>query len=168
MSDPPGSPPSGGVLPDHLDRLLIGRMPARLALTVLACAENPGLPAGLWRSGAVALAGGDNDVTDEQLLGFARGPAMAGTVVGGSLDGEPVHRLSPYAAEEVLPPAARSAVQGRLTVAWLAYGRELGWPDAPGYLLRHLPRHALAAGIDGERVVEGREAIGVARRRRRA
>jgi hypothetical protein len=110
-------------------------------------AEDPGLPTGLWRSGAVALAGGGNDVTDEQLLSFARGPAIAGAVVGDSLDGEPVHRLSPYATEEVLPPAARSAVQGRLTVAWLAYGRDLGWPNAPGYLLRHLPRHALAAGL---------------------
>ncbi len=140
MSDPPA-----GILPDHLDRSLIGRVPARLALVVLAFAEEPGLPTALWRSGIDALAGPPGAVTDEQLLEFARIPSIEGTVIE---SGAGTHRLTRPAIDEILPtaPAARE-IQRRLTLAWLAHGRDLGWQNAPSYLLRHLPRHALAAGL---------------------
>ena len=144
MSDSPRSSGSGGILPEHLDRSLVGRMPARLALAVLGFAEEPGLPPALWRSGAAALAGpGGGDVTDEQLLEFARGPAMG--VVSAAED--PDEGACWTAAPTIEAPAAREEIQRRLTVAWLAHGRDLGWRNAPSYLLRNLPRHALEGGL---------------------
>src|SRR5262245_60815726 len=124
MSEPPS-------LPGHIDRLLVGRVPARLALTVLAFAEEPGLPTALWRSGITALAGPESvGVTDEQLREFARLPVMAGVL----LSSDDAYRMSPAAIDEVRPVAA-AAIQHRLTLAWIADGRNLGWRHAAAYLL---------------------------------
>jgi WD40 repeat protein len=154
MTDPSQVPPAA-TLSTHLDRYLVGRVPARLALIVLAFAEEPGLPVALWRSGTAALAAAgadvvaDDVVTDEQLMGLARGPLTVGAVIEiGGPDGEgPVYRLSVAAADELRPgeSAATAAIQRRLAAAWFAHGRRVGWDNAPDYLLRNLPRHALAA-----------------------
>ena len=128
--------------------------PASQALTALAFAEAPGLPAELWQAvtGSIYHA----PVTAAELARFARSSA-ANFLVETSADGAaaPVFRLFHQALNDALL-SARSHVSSRqddeqaLTLALEAYGRGGGWENAPEYLLRSLPGHAAAAGLIDE------------------
>ncbi|MBO0869994.1 MAG: trypsin-like peptidase domain-containing protein, partial [Micromonosporaceae bacterium] len=137
-----------------LDRYLervppLGRVPARLVLTVLAYAEAPGLPIELWQSGLAALGA---EVGTEELSRFAHSSAANFLVESGTDRGATAFRLFHQALNDALlrgraASAAPPDDRQRLVRAWLAYGRSTSWESAPGYLLRSLPSHALAAGL---------------------
>ena len=132
-------------------------MPAGQALTALAFAEAPGLPAELWQLAAEAIYG--TRVSTEDLTRFARSSAANFLVeAGGKAIGQghgpalgAAWRLFHQALNDALL-RMRSDVMPRddderaFTAAFTRYGRLSNWEDAPGYLLRSLPGHAAAAG----------------------
>ena len=125
-----------------------GAAPARLALTVLAYAETPGLPISLWRAATEALSG---RVGERELTEFARTSAANFLVETGGA-ARPTYRLFHQALNEALLAnrdeiASRSDDERRLVAAWIGAGRTAGWSAAPEYLLRSLPRHAARAGL---------------------
>lgn len=127
---------------------------AEEALTALASAEAPGLPASLWRVALRALAIGD--IPEEVLTRFARSSA-AGFLIEtfGEDDQGATFCLSHQALSDALLQARAhvadpAADERALTKAFLAAGQQAGWVDAPGYLLRSLPTHALRAGMTGD------------------
>jgi WD40 repeat protein len=118
--------------------------PARLALTVLAYAEAPGLPVELWAAGIAALGG---QSTVDGLRTFAHTSAANFLVESGTDPAASSYRLFHQALNEALlrararvEPAASD--EGRLFDAWRRIGRTGGWASAPEYLLRWLPAHA--------------------------
>ncbi|HZN19721.1 MAG TPA: AAA family ATPase [Micromonosporaceae bacterium] len=133
----------------YLARLFqAGQAPARMALTVLAFAEEPGLPLPLWRAGIIAL--GCN-VTEEQLARFARSSAGNFLVETGADPARRAYRLFHQALNEALrrgrgAVAAPDADERRLVEAWLHHGKVTGWAGVGDYLLRWLPAHAQRAG----------------------
>jgi WD40 repeat protein len=141
---------------DALDTYLAGLpdaggAPARLALTVLAYAETPGLPIVLWRTATEALGG---RVSEIQLTEFARTSAANFLVETGGA-GNPRYRLFHQALNEALlagrdEVGARPQDEHRLAETWIAYGRRAGWTAVPEYLLRSLPAHAANAGLVDE------------------
>lgn len=132
-----------------------GQTPARMALTVLAFAEAPGLPLPLWRAGIIAL--GCN-VTEEQLARFARSSAGNFLVETGTDPARRAYRLFHQALNDALL-RGRSAVatqavdERRLVEAWLHHGKVTGWAGAD-YLLRWLPAHAQRAGAVDDLLAE--------------
>jgi WD40 repeat protein len=123
-------------------------VPAAAVLTALAFAYPPGLPSSLWRVAVAALTG--TELTEEDLTRFARSSAANFLVETAS--GQ-AYRLFHQALNDVLLAARAerapyTADQRALTVALYAYGQEIGWDNAPPYLLRSLPAHA----ADGERL----------------
>jgi WD40 repeat protein len=131
-----------GGLPDA------GGAPARLALTVLAYAETPGLPIALWQVATEALGGQASEV---QLSEFARTSAANFLVETGGA-GNPRYRLFHQALNEALlanrdEVGARAQDERRLAETWIGSGRKSGWAAAPEYLLRSLSRHAARAGL---------------------
>src|SRR6266540_9172 len=121
-----------------------GRAPARLALTVLAYAEAPGLPLPLWRAGLIALG---SNVSEEQLALFARTSAANFLVETTADPAMRAYRLFHQALNEALlrsraTIASRIEDERRLVEAWLHHGQATGWPGASEYLLRWLPAHA--------------------------
>lgn len=134
-------------------------VPAETLLAVLALAESPGLPVGLWRIAAKALA--FSDVTDAALLKFARSSAMSFVVESSAVDGVGEFRLFHQALNDALlhtraKIARRHEDEQALTRAFMAVGQEAGWEDhASAYLLRGLPAHAARAGLIDELLADG-------------
>jgi WD40 repeat protein len=130
----------------------VAGLPADRALTVLAFAEAPGLPAGLWQLAIEAIDG--TRISAEDLARFARSSAANFLVeTGGEAAAEGhAYRLFHQALNDALL-RRRSEVMPRadderaLTLAFTGHGRRGRWKDAPEYLLRSLPAHAAAAGL---------------------
>ena len=145
----------------YLQRLSpIAGLPANHALTALAFAEAPGLPAGLWQLAAEAMY--RRRVHADDLTRFARSSA-ANFLVETTGDGDeflgagitPVYRLFHQALNDALLRARsdltpRSEDERALAQAFITYGRLSNWQKASGYLLRSLPGHAHAAGLVDE------------------
>ena len=135
----------------------VAGFPARCALTALAFAEAPGLPAELWQLAVEAIY--RTRIRAEDLTRFAGSSAAnflveaGGEVAAEALDtgAAAVWRLFHQALSDallrarsdVMPPAYDERA---LTLAFVRHGRLSKWQDAPGYLLRSLPGHADAAG----------------------
>jgi WD40 repeat protein/DNA-binding SARP family transcriptional activator len=137
----------------YLERLSpVAGLPAARALTVLAFAEAPGLPARLWQLAIEAVDGAR--VSAEDLARFARSSAGNFLVeTGGEAATEDhTYRLFHQALNDALL-RARADVMPRadderaFTLAFTRHGRRSSWKDAPDYLLRSLPAHAAAAGL---------------------
>lgn len=124
---------------------------ADAVLTALAFAEADGMPVDLWREALPAL--GARIVPAAELVKFARSPAASFLVESSSSGpGGTVFRLFHQALNDALLRARAEDASYRdderaLTRAFLAAGRDAGWPHAPVYLLRHLPSHAARAGM---------------------
>ncbi|QSB13061.1 trypsin-like peptidase domain-containing protein [Natronosporangium hydrolyticum] len=148
------SPTVDAALESYLAGLApVGTSSARLALTVLAYAESPGIPLPMWHAGIAALGG---DAEELQLAEFAHGPAanfLVGTDSGPSVRG---YRLFHQALADALRRAretsgvSNAADQASLLAVWLRQGRGTGWTTAYDYLLRRLPVHAEQAGAVDE------------------
>ena len=135
-----------------------GRTPARLALTVLAYAEPPGLPLPLWRAGVAALGG---SASEDELAGFARSAAGNFLVEADTGPSVRAYRLFHHALGEALrrgrdQGGTGTADERALFDAWLRQGRATGWPAAYDYLLRALPAHARRAGRIDEMLADDR------------
>ena len=122
------------------------------ALTALAFADAPGLPAKLWQLAIEAIDG--TRISAEDLARFARSSAANFLVETGgeaATEGQ-TYRLFHQALNDALL-RRRSEVMPRadderaLTLAFIRRGRRNSWKDAPDYLLRSLPAHAAAAGL---------------------
>ena len=152
----------GVALEGYLKRLTgaCGLSAARI-FTALAFAEAPGLTARLWQLAIEALppakVADDWPVTApaEQLAAFAQSAAANFLVEAGeeatgpNSPGGRSYRLFHQALSDALLESRkqfRANDERALTDAFMAYGRKTGWAKAPRYLLRSLPRHALAAG----------------------
>jgi WD40 repeat protein len=140
-------------LASYLERLNpVAGLPADRALTVLAFAEAPGLPARLWQMAIEAIDG--TRISAEDLTRFARSSAANFLVETGgeAATGGQTYRLFHQALNDALL-RRRSEVMPRvdderaLTSAFIKHGRRSRWKDAPNYLLRSLPMHAAAAGL---------------------
>jgi WD40 repeat protein/DNA-binding SARP family transcriptional activator len=144
----------------YLERLSpVAGLPADRALTALAFAEAPGLPATLWQLAVQAIDGAQ--VSAENLTRFARSSAAnflveaSGEEAGadhGAGAALPVYRLFHQALNDALLRARSDAMpraddERALTLAFTVYGQLSKWENAPGYLLRSLPSHAYAAGL---------------------
>ena len=146
----------------------VGEVPAIHALTALAFAEAPGLPAGLWHLAIEALYGTTQAHTGD-LARFARSSAANFLVetghpvtpgAGGEVGG-PVYRLFHQALNDALlrhraDITARAGDERALTRAFLARGQRSGWHNVPAYLLRALPGHAQAAGMADDLLTDDR------------
>jgi WD40 repeat protein len=141
----------------YLDRVPpVGIVPADLALTILAFAEAPGLPIDLWQLGLEALSG--THVTTADLSQFARSSAANFLIETGADTGSRhfrVFRLFHQALNDALlraraDVAARNDDERAVATAFIRRGRESNWGEAPGYLLRSLAGHAVAAGLIDE------------------
>jgi hypothetical protein len=111
------------------------------ALDVLAYAESPGLTVELWQVGMVALG---VPIAEEDLRRAVRivPQLLIESRAGGA---EPVYQPRAWRR----PPAGGDE-ERRLVWAWLWHGREMGWRQAPEYLLRSLPGHAARTGLVDE------------------
>jgi WD40 repeat protein/DNA-binding SARP family transcriptional activator len=178
----------------YLERLSpVAGVAADRALTALAFAEAPGLPARLWQLAIEAIDG--THVSTEDLARFARSSAAnflvetGGDAAAGDDDprGGTVYRLFHQALNDALlrrrsEVMARADDERALTLAFTRHGRRGRWKDAPEYLLRALPGHAQAAGLvddllcddayllhaDLRRLMQVADAAGSAPGRRRA
>ena len=135
----------------------VAGIPARHALTALAFADAPGLPATLWQLAVKAIYG--RRVNAESLIQFARSSAANFLVETASEISDdargpgvaPVYRLFHQALNDALLRARvditpRSDDERKLTRAFMRHGELSKWQRAPEYLLRSLPAHAYAAG----------------------
>jgi hypothetical protein len=135
----------------------VGGVPAGDLLAALAHAEDPGLPLSLWALAVRALTG--RGIGEGRLGGFAAASAAAFLVETSAAGGQPVFRLFHQALADALlaarARARRAEADGAALVrAFLAHGRRVGWRDAPAYLLRSLPGHAVQAGAVDELLAE--------------
>lgn len=136
---------------DALDRYVAGLssvdgLAARLALTVLAYAEAPGLTVPLWRAGIEALGGA---ASAQALDAFARASAANFLIESGEGPSARSYRLFHQALNEALRRGrgdAGPADEAKLVDGWLRLGRDDGWAAAPEYLRRWLPMHAAHVG----------------------
>ncbi len=143
-------------LDEYLDRAgPVGGLPARAALTALAFADAPGLPAELWHLAIEAIYG--RGVPASDLVRFARSTAANYLVESSGERGtaELTFRLFHQALNDTLIRArarisAQHADAAALTRAFIDTGRRSGWTHVPRYLLRSLPGHAAAAGMTDE------------------
>jgi WD40 repeat protein len=143
----------------YLERLSpVAGAPADRALTALAFAESPGLPATLWQLAIEAIDG--TQVSAENLTRFARSSAANFLVeTGGETAtgdhgprGGTVYRLFHQGLNDALlrrrsEVVPRTDDERALTLAFTRHGRRSRWKDAPEYLLRSVPGHAQAAGL---------------------
>lgn len=129
---------------------------ARLALSVLAYAESPGLPLSLWRVGVIALGG---RATEDQLFALATTrPTSYLLDVRGSPTA-PTYRLFHQVLNELFRDRRKwspgsAPDEQRLALAWLEYGRAHGWSAAPNYLRGALCGHAQRAGVIDDLLVD--------------
>jgi WD40 repeat protein len=131
---------------------------ARLALTVLAYAEPPGLPLPLWRAGVKALGG---QSTEDALASLACGAAANFLVETNTGPNVRAYRLYHHALGEALlrgreTVASRADDERRMFQAWRGLAERGGWSAAYEYLLRSLPVHAQRAGRLDELLVDDR------------
>jgi WD40 repeat protein len=145
------SPRADDAMRQYLRRLSpAAEVPAEIALTALALAEAPGLSLQLWRAAVQAL--GARSLSTQQLARFANS-AAASFLVESSGDGrETQFRLFHQALNDALLRARSKIIapdddERAIVSAFAAIGRERGWSQAPGYLLRSLPSHAVRAGM---------------------
>jgi hypothetical protein len=148
------TPSVESTLGSFLDRIpRIGQVSAREVLTALAFAEAPGLPAELWRLALRALTG--TELSTEQLIRFARGSAANFLIESTGESAAGAFRLFHQALSDALyaergrlaPPAQDEETLSR---AFIDYGARIGWNNAPTYLFRSLPGHAMRAGVIDE------------------
>lgn len=135
----------GAAMDTYVDTLPpAGPASARIALTVLAYAETPGLPLSLWRAGVRALGA---EVADEELAAFARTSA-ANFLVETSGAGETDYRLFHQALNDELRAGREDPRrdESHLVDAWIGVGAATGWTTAPAYLLTNLAGHAARTG----------------------
>ena len=150
----------------YLDRLSpVGGLPAASVLTALAFAEAPGLTAGLWRAAVYALY--KTGIEAEELAAYARSAAAnflvesAGDSGGvAAVPGPRVYRLFHQALDDGLLRARgdftpRADDERAITRAFLAHGQDAGWQNAPSYLLRALPGHAVAGNQIDDLLADG-------------
>jgi WD40 repeat protein len=142
----------------YLQRLTpVSQLPASRVLTALAFAEAPGLPAALWQVATKAIEGAY--VGADDLAQFARSSAAnflletsEAVSAARRADAAVVYRLFHQALNDALM-RTRSHIRPRadderaLTRAFIRYGRQVKWENAPSYLLRSLPGHAQAAEL---------------------
>ncbi|MER6187672.1 trypsin-like peptidase domain-containing protein, partial [Streptomyces sp. NPDC001652] len=117
-------------------------VPVTALLTALAYAEAPGLPVSLWQATITAL--GHPAPSTERLQVFARSSAANFLVETAASDQpSPVYRLFHQALNDALIRHRNSSTdENAITHTLLNTGRQLGWPQAPVYLLRSLAGHA--------------------------
>ncbi|MGH3568316.1 MAG: trypsin-like peptidase domain-containing protein [Pseudonocardia sp.] len=141
-----------------LDRLApVGGVPARLLLTALAFAEAPGFTPELWQLATRVLAG--VQVTAARLKQFASGSAANFLVESTGPGTTSTFRLFHQALGDALGATrsrfmAAALDEAALSTAFVAYGARIGWDNAPPYLFRSLPGHALRAGMIDELLAE--------------
>ncbi|WP_329554682.1 trypsin-like peptidase domain-containing protein [Streptomyces sp. NBC_00696] len=141
----------GAALRDYLARLPdVEGVAALDLLTVLAYADSPGLTVELWRTAIMAV-GGSAPAT-RALSTFAR--TSAANFLVESSDPDAVtgsFRLFHQALNEALladrtVEGALAHDEGRIAQALMSLGSH-NWQNAPAYLLRSLPRHAVRGGV---------------------
>ena len=144
-----GDPTVDSALADYLTRIAdLGGTPSTDVLTALAYSQSPGLTLELWNIALQALTG--QSVPPDTLRGFARGSA-ANFLVESTTNGA-TYRLFHQALNDTLLTRRAdthdsTSDQQALTRAFLLYGRDVGWDDAPIYLLNALPHHAAQADM---------------------
>jgi WD40 repeat protein len=147
-------PTVDAALREYLRRLApVAGVAAHTLLTALAFAKSPGLPLPLWQVAIRAIT--DQAISVAELTQFARSTA-ANFLIEASAD-DTSHDTAPFrlfhqalndallAARSQVVPAAVD--ERSLAQALISAGRSGSWAAAPGYLLRSLPAHALAAGL---------------------
>ncbi|MGI9000723.1 MAG: hypothetical protein ACR2GH_03565, partial [Pseudonocardia sp.] len=145
-------------LDTFLDRLApVGSAPARVLLTALAFAEVPGFTLELWQLATRALGGAE--VTVAQLRQFASGSAANFLVESTGRTATSAFRLFHQALGDALGTARgrlMTAVldEAALTRAFVEHGARIGWENAPPYLFRSLPGHAVRANMVDELLAE--------------
>ncbi|MFE7662309.1 trypsin-like peptidase domain-containing protein [Streptomyces celluloflavus] len=139
-------------LRDYLVRLPdVEGVAALDVLTALAYADSPGLTVALWRTAIMAVVGGSAPEV-RALSTFARTSAANFLVESSEPDAVTgSFRLFHQALNEALladrtAEGALADDEGRIARALMALG-SADWQNAPGYLLRSLPRHALRGGV---------------------
>ncbi|GIG90409.1 hypothetical protein [Plantactinospora endophytica] len=143
------TPTVDDALSRYLDRLEpVGGISAKSVLTVLAYVEAPGLTVELWELGLRAL---ETVVTASQLAEFARSSAANFLLETRTPGDGLVYRLFHQALNDALLRRRRNVNRDtddeqRIVRSWLGHGRQLGWADAPAYLLRSLPLHLARSG----------------------
>ncbi|MEV5496996.1 trypsin-like peptidase domain-containing protein [Nonomuraea fuscirosea] len=141
----------GTALRLYIERIpVLGEVPVKLALTVLAFAEAPGLPLDLWGVAIRALDG--PDVTKYKLAQFAKSSVANFLVETSRIGQTSVIRLFHQALNDTLLEdraniISRSDDEASITKAFQAEGQRNGWRSVPAYLLHSLPSHALRAGM---------------------
>ncbi|NUL02181.1 trypsin-like peptidase domain-containing protein [Streptomyces lunaelactis] len=142
------NPTVAAALHEYLARLpSVDGISAATVLTALAYAEAPGLPLSLWTVAITALHG--SCPTQDRLRAFARSAAANFLIETGVNDQNAgVFRLFHQALDDALRQSrveieATEDDERALTRAFIAHGQACGWDNAPAYLLRSLPRHAL-------------------------
>jgi len=145
-------------LDTFLDRLApVGSVSARVLLTALAFAEAPGFTPELWQLATRALGGAE--ITVAQLRQFASGSAANFLVESTGRTTTSAFRLFHQALGDALGTARSRLVpaaldEAALTATFVEYGARVGWDDAPPYLFRSLPGHAVRADAIDELLAE--------------
>lgn len=144
-------PRVGHVLKEFLRRLSpVEGVAAADLLAALAYVQAPGVPLGLWQAAVSVLTG--QTVRDEALWQFARASAanfLIETTDTTTATGS-VFRLFHQALNDALLHRVPPGGEAKVTKAFIACGRDLGWDHAPAYLLRSLPEHAARVGLIDE------------------
>ena len=150
------TPSVEAALAEFLDRLApVAGVPAPTMLTALAFAEAPGFTVELWQLAIRALS--TTEVPVNGLAEFVAGSAanfLVESTTTAATARKPVRsfRLFHQALADALitehnPPVSAGNEEAALTTAFLARGASVGWADAPDYLFRSLPGHAVRAGL---------------------
>ncbi|WP_323138882.1 AAA family ATPase [Streptomyces mirabilis] len=142
------NPTVAAALHEYLARLpSIDGIAAETVLAALAYAEAPGLPLSLWGVAITALHG--TCPTENHLRTFARSAAANFLIETGVNDQNAgVFRLFHQALNDALKQSRNTENDEQaLTRAFIAHGQTRGWENAPAYLLRSLPRHALRGQV---------------------
>ncbi|MFV0459424.1 MAG: AAA family ATPase [Actinomycetales bacterium] len=139
-----------------LDRYLarmngIGDLTPRQVLLPLAYAESPGLTSTLWAIALAALTGTQIDAHEVEQ--FATGSAANFLIQSAASSAS--FRLFHQALNDTLIQGREEATDQRaIAQAFIGYGGDLGWAEAPAYLLRSLPQHARAGGVVDDLLTE--------------
>jgi WD40 repeat protein len=141
-------------LATYLERVpAVDGVPATEALTALAFAEAQGLTVQLWQVAMRAVTGRALPV--DRLTRFARGSAANFLVESnGQSQGTSFRLFHQALSDALVRERARAAYlvndERALTHAFLEYGARTAWYDAPDYLFRSLPGHAVRTGLVDE------------------
>ncbi len=141
-------------LRDYLVRLPdVEGVAALDVLTALAYADSPGLSVELWRTAVGAVGGLSPEARG--LSAFAR--TSAANFLVESSDPDAVtgsfrlfhQALNEALLEDRMAGGALADDEARIARAFMSLGSS-DWPNAPGYLLRSLPGHAMRGGVFDE------------------